>query len=203
MALSLITLILSAVYGSWHATSRSARTVREMNRLNQVGQRLGEQLTRQLRCSYYPQSTPLTQPTGSSKPEPLFRGQAAASSDPILDFVTTETLSFGEEAQLGLVRAQYRFDPGSGVLYHREAAYINNHTSNHWPEWQELAVGITSIDLGYSDGQEEQEQWNSAKENRLPHEVRISITLQDSELSSRTFDYVVHPESMFVRSGGA
>jgi general secretion pathway protein J len=202
VALSLITLILSAVYGSWRATSRSALRMQESIRHNESGQRVGEQLTRQLRCSYYPSAESARGAANATTSGPLFKGNADAGREPILDFVTSETLSFGEEAPFGLVRAQYRFDRSSGILYYRETPYIGGHSDNQRPEWLPLAERIASVEIAYLDDKEDLDEWDSVEKSALPHEVRVTISIQGSDLSAKTFSYVTHPVCMFVRSKG-
>lgn len=199
VAVAMITIILSMVYGSYFATSRSAEACEARINLSQDARKVLEQIARQIRCSYAPASAHGTDAVSSStQPSTLsrsgdgllsgksefmpkdticyFHGSQDGSSGEFLHLVTTHPVSWQGDSKSGLFDVTYKFDRMRGQLSFSQERFIG--TSEDLVQarnWQPILTNVESIELTFFDGQRWLHEWDYKEKRRLPCAVRIGI----------------------------
>ncbi len=187
VAVAIIATIISMVYGSYFATSKSAQVCRKKIAMSQQGRILLGQMAQQIRCSYASSfKTSTTRAVkGSLKNEEIqeniinyFDGNSGEMGGEILNFVTT--YSIAEEKRPGLLKVTYKFDKRTGTLLFSQERFVDASDSLLGKKnWQPLAENIESIELAFSDGTQWLNTWNFKEKKELPYAVKIDITCQD------------------------
>ncbi len=187
VAVAIIVTIVSMVYGSYFATSKSAQVCKKRIALSQQGRELLGQMARQIRCSYAGSLKKSTPPAGkgSLKKEvtlentiSYFNGNSGEMSGEILYLVTTNSIL--EQKSPGLFEVTYKFDKRSGTLFLCQDRFIDAPESViEKKNWQPLAGNIESIELAFSDGRQWLNTWDFKEKNALPYAVKINLTCQD------------------------
>ncbi|MDH4239463.1 MAG: prepilin-type N-terminal cleavage/methylation domain-containing protein, partial [Phycisphaerae bacterium] len=201
VAVAIIVTIVSMVYGSYFATSKSAQACRKRIALSQQGRELLGRMARQIRCSYagsFKKSTPPA-PKGSLKNEETqeniinyFAGNSGQMGGEILYLVTTNG-NLDKQAP-GLFEVTYKFDKNTGTLLLSQERFVDGPKSfiEH-RNWQTLAENIESIELAFSDGRQWLNTWDFKEKKVLPYAVKINITCQDEnyrQYSYGTTEYI-------------
>lgn len=189
VAVAIIVTIVSMVYGSYFATSKSAQACRKRIALSQQGRELLGRMARQIRCSYAPSFRKSTPPAGkgSLKNEETqeniinyFTGNSGQMGGEILYLVTTNGILEGQDPADGLFEATYKFDKLSGTLLLSQERFVDGTKSFiEDRNWQTLAENIESIELAFSDGRQWLNTWDFKEKKGLPYAVKINITCQD------------------------
>jgi prepilin-type N-terminal cleavage/methylation domain-containing protein len=210
VAMAVVVSIVSMVYGSFVATSRSAETYRARMTHMQIGQKVLEHLARQMRGCYLPSSAISTVKNKSTKPDTptsesmllasrtavtrsqkltsIFNGNDKAPDGHILRFITANAFASNQDATDGLFEVAYRFDPQDGLLFASMRHFIPN--SQDKPKdktWQLVAENIDRIDLTFFDSIQWSDKWDFAEKKTLPHAVKIEITQRGKK--QRTFRF--------------
>jgi prepilin-type N-terminal cleavage/methylation domain-containing protein len=203
VAMALIVTIISMVYGSYFAASRSADTYQEGMELSRQTRRVLEQMARQVRCAY------VGKPTWSSDSyaaadsaevvsarEDLIDYFRADPYDPggeILSLVTTCRLFSQESPTDGLVEVIYRLDAAAGTLFLSQKRFVGapeNVTAEK--RWRPILSGIVSIEMSFLDGERWLPEWGLRDRAVLPSAVRIEITCEDANLRQYRYGTVEH-----------
>ena len=116
VAMAIIVTIVSMVYGSYFATSKSAQAYKSRITLSQQGRKVLGQMTRQIRCSYASKADKNTYPApipqqGKADPAIVinyFNGNSDEPSGEILHLVTTNGFSVGLVPSNGLFEVTYK-----------------------------------------------------------------------------------------------
>ena len=189
VAVAIIAAIISMVYGSYFATSKSAEACKIRIALSQQGRDLLAQMARQIRCCYIGSAKENNHPDRKvsqqieARPENIlsyFNGSSGQTSGEVLHLVTTSGISEGWAKKDGLFEVVYKFDKNSNTLY------LSNERLLDAPQsvvenrnWQLLAENITSIELAFSDGKQWLQNWDFREKMKLPLAVKINITCED------------------------
>jgi hypothetical protein len=197
-------MIVSMVYGSYYATSKSTDVYKAKMTQSQRARGALQQMARQIRCSYMPQRRETTQdsdraahraapesPRNSSTLSPrqkviwqrerkYFHSEPGAASGEILRLVTTNGASTESEKAHGLLEIAYRYDVGTATLFRQQRRFISAPgTSAQITDYEPFLTNVDGIELEFYDGQQWLSRWDFARAKRLPRAVRINITVQD------------------------
>jgi prepilin-type N-terminal cleavage/methylation domain-containing protein len=205
IGMAIIGLIVSMVYGSYAATTRSLdvynRRMTGADRAHLVLRLMG----RQLRGAYAPRAAFPTGPSGPAgqnheaagplpangipaSPAVIFRGDPRDAGGEILCFLTTGGLSQGPDKPGGLSRVRYRYETQGGVLSLCSEPFVSSSDARRaCPVWRPVLYGVTNIDLEFHDGLRWRPAWNGREAARLPRAVRIVLTVADE--GGRTHRY--------------
>ncbi|MHC4116302.1 MAG: type II secretion system protein GspJ [Planctomycetota bacterium] len=184
VAVMLIATVLSLVYGSYIATTRSAQTCKSRIALARKGRKAIEQIARHVRCSYVGSVPDVAEHarTGASQPEvgseiavSYFSGDARAGDGEILRLVTTSGFTEDKGAANGLFEVVYKFDERTGELALSPARFVGALRETKKRDWRVVADQIESVDLAFFNGEKWLKRWNFEDEKGLPRAVRIEI----------------------------
>jgi type II secretion system protein J len=196
IALALIATILSMVYGSYFATSRSAQVCQARIAMCHEGRTTLDQIARQIRCAYagIAKDADLDQ-SGTHKKRIVrehgmnyFTGSRNASNGEILRFVTTNGFAQEKEKPAkGLFEVTYRFDKREGTLFLSPRRFIGTTKKAPKRDWKPIAKNIEHLDLEFFDGKQWLRRWDFEDEKKLPSAVRMDIGCRDED--NRRYDY--------------
>jgi type II secretion system protein J len=211
IAMALIATILSMVYGSYFATSRSAQGCQAGIGMCQQGRTTLDQMARQIRCAY----------AGPAKNEDLgespaqqeriiqedgmnyFRGNGNASNGEILHFVTT--YGYIEEAinklANGLFEVTYRFDKREDTLFLSQRRFLGMVKKSPKMDWKPIAKNIKYLELEFFDGRKWQRRWDYEDGKKLPSAVRMEIDCRDEDNRQYNYSTVAHISCRDNRTG--
>ena len=192
IAMAMIVTIVSMVYGSYAATSRSVerydRQLKCAGRANLV-LRL---MARQIRGAYAPPedaNTPAGNRLGTGQldkiqiepPAHIFQGDAQDPRGRFLSFVTTAALGTGPNAPRGLGQISYQFDSTTGTLAISSQPFRDHLTEpESTAQWRPLLKNVETLHIEFHDGREWRQKW-SAQRNGLPRAVRFQLTVLDEK----------------------
>jgi type II secretion system protein J len=191
IALALIATILSMVYGSYFATSRSAQACEARMDMCRLGQATLDRMSRQIRGAYAgtrpadansDQSDVPKEETTRKRAMSYFTGASDVPKGDILRFITTN--SSDEEMTKppkGLFEVAYRFDKRSGTLLVTQKRFTGMAKDTRIESWKTVAEGVEYLDLEFFDGRQWLRRWRSRDERRLPFAIRIDIGLRDED----------------------
>jgi prepilin-type N-terminal cleavage/methylation domain-containing protein len=188
VALAIIVTIVTMVYGSYSATSKSAQLCNAEIAVLQQERKVLQQMAQQIRCSYahadrVPADTAApVSPKKEAMPENTinyFRGDLDEPSGEILHFVTTHGIFVGRQED-GLFDVVYKFDRSTATLSLSQTRYVGKvkdiaERKNYRP----LAENVETVELAFFDGERWLPKWDFAQKRKLPYAVRISITCKD------------------------
>ncbi|HPC94171.1 MAG TPA: type II secretion system protein GspJ [Sedimentisphaerales bacterium] len=186
VALALIATIVSMVYGSYAATSRSADVYDSRLTCSQRADLVLRLLARQLRCAYRPPAEPNAMESSRTaeihKPGPAFLGGTRNPRGEVLDFLTTAPLGGGPNGPQGLARVTYQHDSAMRTLAIQcRPATGSIHPADGAGQWQVVLRQVVDIEIEFHDGLQWQPHWNSATSRNLPRAVRLGLTVMDRE----------------------
>lgn len=194
VSLAIVSAIVTMVYGSYAATSRSLDTYGRRMDCSERAHLVLRMMARQIRCAYMPSpETRLVQAeTGKEKRQTpqitAFQGNPSQLRGEILRFTTTSGLSGGLDGSVGISRVAYRYDQVSRTLSIRsEPDVYRSEGHRNANAWQSVLGGLAGIELEFHDGQRWQPRWDSQEAGGLPRAVRIGLSIQDE--SGRTHRY--------------
>ena len=148
IAMALISLIMTMVYGSYAATSRSLEVYNGRMACWERGHLALRLMARQLRCAYVPPSHTTSaqtaaDPNGRRTARPaVFRAEPFEPSGEILDFTTTNGL--GDSTSLSHIK--YRFARSEGVLYIQWRPFARDSAdSQDRQDWRPILREITDL----------------------------------------------------------
>jgi type II secretion system protein J len=202
VAVAIIAAILSMVYGSYFATSKSAQACKTRIALSRQGRKVLVQMARQIRCSYVGSAKEYTYPTRpvSQQREKIpekaisyFNGDADDAGGEILHLVTTNSILGGQAPVDGLFEVTYKFDKSNGTLVFSEERFVNVPQSVVEKKiWQPLAENIECVELAFFDGQQWLPRWDFKEKKKLPYAVKINITCEDENYRQYHYDTVAY-----------
>jgi len=190
VAVALIAAILSMVYGSYFATSKSAQTCKARITVSQQGRKTLEQMARQIRCSYAGTVTDRTETepveAGSKQTGIIledsfsyFNGNSVAPRGEILHLVTTNRLFGEKEPADGLFEVTYKFDKRASLLSLSQREFVGTAQKTGEKNWRPIAEGVKSLELTFFDGKKWLRNWDFKEKKILPCAVRIEISCED------------------------
>lgn len=195
IALALIATILSMVYGSYFATSRSARMCQARMAICNQGRAMLEQMAGQIRCAYAGINKE-TEVNSDKHRERIVRedglnyfiGNRNASNGEILHFVTTNGYAkIGEGPTKGLFEMTYRFDKRPGTLFLSRRRFVDTAKKSSKRDWVSIAKNIQYLDLEFFDGRRWLSRWDYKAKKKLPYAVKMEVGYRDKD--NRRYDY--------------
>ena len=196
IALALIATILSMVYGSYFATSRSTQACQARIGMCHQGRTALDQMARQIRCAYASTAKDEDLKESGTQQERVvpedgvgyFTGNRSASNGEILSFVTTNGLTeVKEKPAKGLFEVTYRLDKREDTLFLSQRRFIGTTKKALKRDWRPIAKNIEYLDLEFFDGQKWLHRWDFEDEKKLPFAVRMEIGCRDG--NNRRYDY--------------
>jgi len=203
VALTIIVGILSMVYGSYAATTRSIDVSGARMACIERGCLALRLMARQLRCAYAPpsiagpsnpsptgsnpggtagnaQSAPYPVAAPSKKSAALFQGDSHDPRGRILSFFTTGGSGGGPNAPRGLSRVAYRYDPIAATLSISRRDGTEPLRDLQDPDGEQpLLRNVTSIALKFHDGRQWQDTWDFKRKHGLPRAVKVELIVAD------------------------
>jgi len=202
VAVAIIVTILSMVYGSYFATSKSAQACKTRIALSRQGREVLGQMARQIRCSYVGSARKYKYPTRevSQQREKIpenaidyFNGNPDDPGGEILHLVTTNSILGGQAPADGLFEVSYKFDKSTGALFFSQERFVNAPKSViEKKNWQPIAGNIECVELAFFDGQQWLHRWDFKEKKRLPHAVKINITCEDENYRQYNYGTVAY-----------
>jgi len=196
VAMAIIVTIVSMVYGSYFATSKSTQAYKSKMTLSQQGRKVLGQMARQIRCSYankaekdtHQVSIPQQGNTDPASAINYFNGNSDEPSGEILHLVTTNGLSVGLAPSDGLFEVTYKLDKSRGLLFSSQRRFAaTTKSAVQKKKWQQIAEDIESLKLAFFDGQKWLDKWDFKDKRELPCAVKINITWEDE--NRRQYQY--------------
>jgi len=202
VATTMITVILSMVYGTYFAVSRSTRMHKAGTDLSGRLYAAVQQIARELRCAYA-EARPAPPPdsknnrpgTGnfSSRSFNYFRGGLDPASGEFLHFVTAAEALAPAERWAGHVELIYTFDRAARTILSSRRKLVQTATESARPGRPTVLLGdVERIDLAFFDGRQWVDQWDFARNKILPPAVKISITCRDENGRQYNYAAVAH-----------
>jgi len=201
VAVAMIVTIVSMVYGSYSATSKSAEAYKARMTLADHARSVLQQMARQVRCCYGGAPADSTDPTKAALPKTAailqspvnyFKGGASAPNGEILHLVTTSALS-GEPPGGGLFDAAYRFDKGTHILFVSCTRFVQTPKGLvEERDWSPLIENVEHIELTFFDGSQWLGEWDFGRRKNLPAAVRIDIACRDENRRQCSYGTVAH-----------
>ena len=174
LAISLSALLLTTVYWTYFSIYRSIEVVTEGQEVFEAGRTLVELVKKDIR-GMVPGKYPLV-----CKTETV---EGAVLGD--ISFVTTSRLGTGPLTLRKVGYTLIRTDQGEKLLVRRESrdlkAEITDGTGT------ELSRLVASFDIGFYNGTEWVNQWDSGVTNTLPKQIRLTFDFVEGKGRVRTF----------------
>jgi type II secretion system protein J len=196
VAMTIIVTIVSMVYGSYFATSKSAQACKVKIAGSRQARRVLVQMARQIRCSYTGVSkedlvfmSKVSKQKGTVPEDKIsyFSGSIDNPDGEILHFVTTNSFWAGRSQADGLFEVIYKFDKSKGSLFLSQQEFIGVSKSVvKSGDWQQVASNVDHFGLAFFDGLQWLKSW-SIDSSRLPGAVKIDITCSDE--NNRQYHY--------------
>jgi len=201
VAVAMIVTIVSMVYGSYSATSRSAEAYKARMTLADRARSVLQQMARQIRCCYGGAPADSTDPTKAALPKTAailqgsvnyFKGGPSAPNGEILHLVTTSAL-LGEPPGGGLFDAAYRFDRSTHTLFVSCTRFVQAPKGLvEERDWSPLIENVEHIELGFFDGRQWLGEWDFTRTKNLPAAVRIDIACRDENRRQCSYGTVAY-----------
>lgn len=210
VAVALIAAVLSMVYGSYFATSRSAQVCQARIAMSHHARTTLDQMAQQIRCAYAgtmandadsresgTQQTRIV-PEGSVS---FFNGNPNATNGEILRLVTTNGFAEEEGPTNGLFEITYRFDRSTGVLSLSQGRFIGTAKKAEARNWRPVAKNIERLELEFFDGRQWLRRWDFKDKKKLPYAVRIEISYEDRDYQRYDYGTVAYISCRKDRAG--
>ncbi|MEN6428265.1 MAG: type II secretion system protein GspJ [Phycisphaerales bacterium] len=185
VALSVLGVIMSALYGSYRAITDSIREIPIRVEADQKSRQFVQRLSRQARCCYpgggqrssrtVPGQKPVKSATQDERVS-LFRGGGTPLDDVLLQLVTADSGS-GRESHLGSLRlVSYKLDSSRHTLLTREEPY-GQQDEDRDEGWRPILENLDEIEFAYFDGKNWQAEWDSSVSGGLPGALRVKLAV--------------------------
>lgn len=193
VAMTLIVLVLGAVYGSYVAVAQTQHGYQQRLLYTRNATRALQQIATLLRGTYLPESaaSDVNLPTRSAF-------QATSSSE--LSWITTACLDESPENPC-LWHTTLRFDVHQGLLLLRQKSYVPNQKQDPSGHWERLCEDIDKLELSYLDGDRWLPLWNPKDPLLLPQSIRVILHGHDRRRQARTFAMTTSPLTIKSRGG--
>lgn len=194
LAMGMIALIVSALFGTWRGTSQSWLRTLPQQSLQQQGYALLERIASQIRCC---PGSPQESSDANDDIHTVFVSHPE-TGDPLLQLVTARSLLFGQSPTYGYVQATYKIEPHTGRLLYQEQDWPDVFESTE-QDWHILSEQIQEIQLHFVTGEKILNRWDADEVSGLPDAVHILLKLQSARGDSWEEELIVRP----VCQGGA
>jgi prepilin-type N-terminal cleavage/methylation domain-containing protein len=202
VAMGIIVTIVSMVYGSYFATSKSTQAYKTKIALFQQGRKVLEQMARQIRCSYAStvgEHTYTARSISQSKRAisenviSYFNGNLDHPTGEILHLVTKKAFYGGQEPISGLFEVTYKFDKSTGTLFFSQERFVG--TSKNVVErgsWRPIIGSVKYVELEFFDGRQWLHSWDFREKGKLPSAVKMNITFEDENYQQYHYGTVAY-----------
>jgi general secretion pathway protein J len=190
VALSVLGLILGAVYGSYRAVTSSIADLQPRVDLDQKGRFFVQRFSRQIRCCYAGSTDQTTRPvqdqndvskSASQEEIRFFQGGRTLSDDSVLQFVTSSS-TLNRRSDVGyLAVVSYKMDALQHALLTREEIYGRRSVSEDDEDWRLVLDDVLEAGFEYFDGSGWRKEWDSNAMGGLPKAVRIKLVLASTQ----------------------
>jgi type II secretion system protein J len=195
LAILILSIMMSIIYGVVVSTVSAARRVEEITASSEIGPAILTRVRSDLEAAFLPKEGEFF--VGSKKPG------GGADRDRV-DFISGE-LAYGSENgvedarfhsinEVGYQVLENRKDPNVGVLYRREDYFIDADPLKGG-KLTEVYDRVRSFSLRYYDGEEWRPDWNNKTLKGLPKaveiEVKILVTEHDNPNVEQSFKTTV------------
>jgi hypothetical protein len=186
ISLAIVSSIMTMVYGSYAATSRSLDVYNSRMACSQRAHLVLRMMARQIRCAYLPPAA--AQPTQNNdgrklaptEPAAAFHAEPLGLRGDLLSFITTGGFDLGFDSPMGISRVAYRHDRTRGTLLICSEPYAyGRNGARETSTWRPALTGLTEIELKFHDGKQWQTDWDSKQAGRLPQAVKIAMAVTD------------------------
>lgn len=210
IALAIILIIVTMVYGSYAATTRSMDVCGTRMDCSERASLVLRLMARQIRGAY----VPVPDANAAASPEvpagaiqtlsdssgggartfvqaeqAWFRGDSDAARGRLLSFVTTSGPGAGPDVPRSLGRVGYLYDRSSATLSMRRQDCVDPIGN---PEdagtIQPILSKVAKISLAFYDGERWQDEWDYDKQQELPRAVKIELVLKDKMDRERHYE---------------
>ena len=190
IALAMMLTILSMVYGSYAATSKSMQSYGSRMECSERATLILRLMERQIRCAYMrPTDENVSESPRAhdraprtNRPLSAFQGNAQDPQGRMLSFTTTSGLGGESQGRGGLSRIGYRYDATTDTLWIDrrpllETLDVTEPVSSGHP----VLDRVTAIGVEFYDGRKWRPTWDSAKTGTLPYAVRVNLRFVDEQ----------------------
>ncbi|MBN2589176.1 MAG: prepilin-type N-terminal cleavage/methylation domain-containing protein [Sedimentisphaerales bacterium] len=202
VALSIAALIMSAVYGSYRATTKSILHCKPKSIVEQEARLFLQRFTSELRCSYagtinsfsekpieYALTNEMNMGSFQKKESPLFTSEEVSRGNVFLQFVTSSFTSSPYLNIGGLAVVSYKLDNSGKVLLRNVRNYIKGYEQDGSDlKWQPVLSNVKNITCEYLEDDKWKEDWKSTETKVLPKAVKVSLVLDDGQTGPITFE---------------
>ncbi len=190
IALTMMAAILSMVYGSYAATSRTMQAYGSRMACSERGTLILRLMERQIRCAYM---RPVEESAGKSAladvravqpnhPLPAFQGNAQDPQGQLLRFTTTSGMGGQSQRHGRLSRIGYRYDAVNHTLWiARHPLLEESGEADLRPNDLALLDQVAAVEVEFYNGRKWRPTWDSAKTGTLPRAVKIHLSLVDEQ----------------------
>jgi len=202
VALSMLVLILTAVYGSYTAATTAVAHCKPKSALEQQARLFLERMTCELRCCFASRANEAREDSFESRPgrevlqreePPLFMGKDVSPGQTFLQFVTSAMISRQPYNIGGLATVSYRLDKSGTTLLRSERRYVDRfEKDDNDYNWLVVFTNVKSIMLEYFEGEKWKQEWDSDEGMGLPNAVRISLVLDTEDTGPLSFIAAAH-----------
>lgn len=202
VALSMLILILAAVYGSYTAATTSVARCKPKSILEQQARLFLQRITSELRCYYAGRPSGSIESSFQRAPAretvqqdeaPLFVNKDVSSRQTLLQLITPAVASRQNHNVGGLVIVSYRLDESKTALLRSERRYVDRLDNDDEDcTWLPVLANVKTIAFEYFDGSEWQDEWDRHDMSGPPQAVRITLVLETEDTGPLSFVSVAH-----------
>jgi len=202
VAMAMVVTIVSIMYGTYSATSKSTQACMTRMAVSQRLQKALEQMARQIRCSYTGAALTLSDSSSivlqqkGKLPENkvvYFRGDTHDSRGEILHLVTTRGFLRGEKTANGLFVADYKLDKKTGSLCLRQRRFTGSiESAEQEGDWLVIAENIKRLELAFFDGEKWRQKWDYKDNGKVPYAVKINLVGEDENYRQYQYGTVAY-----------
>lgn len=169
ISLAIVGTIVTMVYGSYAAASRSVDVYSSRMACAERAQLALRLMARQIRCVY-------ASPTEAA----AFRAETSNLRGDLLSFTTTGASGLGPGQLMGISRVAYRYDGRAQTLSIRsEPAATFRDSSRDSGTWRPMLTDVTGVELAFYDGRNWQMRWDTKPDGKLPQAVKIALSVAE------------------------
>jgi len=186
IAVAIIVAIVSMVYGSYFATSKSAQIYQARIALSGQIRDALSQIAQQIRCAYagssQPQGAPPTQDEKLVAENKIsyFNGNPDNPNGEVLYLITTSKILGSKLAREGLFEVTYKFDNSTATILRSQRKFVDTLKNTvRKKNWQPVISNVSRLELIFFDGHQWLSKWDFDKMGKLPNAVKISIACKN------------------------
>lgn len=205
IALSVASILLGAIYGSFAATTRSVERLRSWSGADR-GARLLFAMFRSDVASAFERNRPASngEEGGGSGFDVLedsedadFRGVAETRDGELFLFLGVEPQG-RDGSPGGLARVSYVYSRSEGAILRVAAPDYppaNDGASGREGRSRALARGVVSARAAFHDGERWKDEWDSEREEGLPRAVSLTVTIEREDGGRQTYRSVARVDA--------